>query len=135
MSKMTEFDRSALRALRVDIDSALIAVGAKHGIRLSTGNARFTADSATFKLECSLFNSDGVAESKEMVALKECYPELVNKRITFGRGTNGFIIGYNPRAHQYPFLVKTVKGVYKITALQAIGLEGSRPGSRSSTNE
>ncbi len=119
MSKITEFDKPTLRDLRADIDAALIAVGAKHGIRLSTGNARFTADSATFKLECSLFNSDGVAESKEMVALKALYPQLVNKRITFGRGTNGFIIGYNPRAHQYPFLVKTVKGVYKITSAQA----------------
>ena len=119
MSKITKFDRPALRALRTDIDAALAAVGAKHGISVTAGHASFRDTNATFKLECALLNSDGKAESKELVALKECYPELVNKRITFGRGTNGFIIGYNPRASQYPFLVKTVKGIYKITAVQA----------------
>jgi len=120
MTKITEFDKPVLRALRADINAALAAVGAKHGISVTAGNASFRDDSATFKLECALLNSDGVAESKEMLALKECYPDLVNKRVTIGRcGTNGMIIGYNHRAHQYPFLVKTVKGIYKITALQA----------------
>lgn len=119
MSKVTKFDKPTLRALRADIDAALAAVGAKHGISISAGNARFDANIATFKLNCALLNSDGKAETREMLDLKACYPELVNKRVTFGRGTNGFIIGYNPRAHQYPFLVKTVKGVYKISAVQA----------------
>ena len=119
MSKITKFDKPTLRALRTDIDAALAAVGAKHGISVTAGSASFRDTNATFKLECAMLNSAGVAESKELVALKECYPELVNKRITFGRGTNGFIIGYNPRASQYPFLVKTVKGIYKITAVQA----------------
>lgn len=123
MSKITEFNKPALRALRADIDAALAAVGAKHGIGLSAGSASFTGDNATFKLECSLLNGAGVAESKELVALRECYPELVNKQVTLNRGSVGRIIGYNPRAHQYPFLVKTVKGVYKISALQA-GIPG-----------
>ncbi len=119
MTKITKFDKPTLRALRVEIDLALAAVGAKHGISVTAGSASFRDNNATFKLECAMLNSDGKAESKEMVCLKESYPELVNKRVTFGRGTNGFIIGYNPRAHQYPFLVKTVKGVYKISAVQA----------------
>lgn len=123
MIKITKFDKPTLRALRADIDAAVAAVGAKYGISVTAGNASFRDTSATFKLECALLNSDGKAETKEMVCLKECYPELVNKRVTFGRGTNGFIIGYNPRARQYPFLVKTVKGVYKISAVQA-GLAG-----------
>ncbi|KKM81366.1 hypothetical protein LCGC14_1330470 [marine sediment metagenome] len=123
MSKITEFNKPTLIALRTDIDAALDAVGAKHGISIKAGSARFTGDNATFKLECALLNSEGIAESKELVALKECYPELVNKSISRGRKLHGTIIGYNPRAQQYPFLLQTAKGVYKITALQA-GLPG-----------
>jgi len=119
MTKITKFDRPTLRALRVEIDAALAAVGAKHGISVTASGASFRDSNATFKLECAMLNNDGKAETKEMVCLKECYPELVDKRVTFGRNYNGSIIGYNPRAPQYPFLVKTVKGVYKITALQA----------------
>ncbi len=119
MSKITKFDKSALKALRADIDAALAAVGAEHGISLKAGNARFTNDTATFKLECTLLNSDGVAETKEMIALKSLYPQLVNKSITLNRGQTGTIVGFNSRAHAYPFLVKTTKGVYKITSRQA----------------
>lgn len=119
MTKITKFDKPVLKALRADIDAALAAVGARHGIALKAGNASFTGDNATFKLECSLLNSAGVAESKTTVALKECYPELVDKQVTLSRGSVGFIVGYNPRAQQYPFLVQTPKGVYKITSVQA----------------
>ena len=121
MSKITKFDKPTLRALRTEIDLALAAVGAKHGISVTAGSASFRDNSATFKLECALLNSAGVAESKEMVALKECYPELVDKQVTLSRGTGltGFIIGYNPRAQKYPFLLQTSKGVYKISGFQA----------------
>ncbi len=119
MSKITEFNKPTLKALRADIDAALTAVGAKHGISLTAGNARFTGDNATFKLECALLNSDGVAESKEMVALKALYPQLVNKRVSIGPRTHGTIVGFNHNAQKYPFLLKTPKGVYKISAVQA----------------
>ena len=123
MTKVTKFDKPTLRALRPELNAALAAVGAKHGISITIGNGSYTGENATFKLELALLGSDGKAESKELVALKECYPELVNKQVTLNRGSTGRIIGYNPRAHQYPFLVKTVQGVYKISALQA-GLPG-----------
>ncbi len=119
MTKVTKFDKPALRALRADIDAALAAVGAKHGINLRAGNARFTGDTATFKLECVLLNSDGVAETRELLDLKAFYPQLVNKSVSIGLRTSGVIVGYKPRAQKYPFLLKTPKGVYKITSVQA----------------
>lgn len=119
MTTITKFDKPTLRALRTDIDAALAAVGAKHGISLKAGNARFTGDTATFKLECVLLNSDGVAETREMLDLKAFYPQLVNKSVSIGPRTSGVIVGYKPRAHKYPFLVKTPKGLYKISSTQA----------------
>ncbi len=119
MSKITEFNKPTLRTLRVDIDMALAAVAATHGISITAGNASFRDSNATFKLECALLNSDGKSESKELVCLRECYPELVNKQITLELEGVGKIVGYNPRAHQYPFLIQTAKGIYKITARKA----------------
>ncbi len=119
MSKITKFDKPALKALRVDIDAALAAVGAKHGINLKAGNARFDAKTVTFKLNCALLNSDGVAETKEMMDLKALYPQLVNKQVTLGPRTHGTIVGYKSRAQKYPFLLQTPNGVYKITSIQA----------------
>lgn len=119
MIKIAEFNKFTLRILRVDIDAALASVGAKHGIDLKAGNARFTADSASFKLECSFLNSDGKAETKEMIALKAYHPDLVNKQLSIGRGITGTIIGFNTRAQKYPFLLQTPKGVYKISSTQA----------------
>ncbi len=119
MSKITKFDKPTLRALRADIDAALAAVGAKHGISLSAGNARFDANTVTFKLNCVLLNSDGKAETREMLDLKALYPQLVNKRVSIGPRTNGTIVGFNARAQKYPFLLKTPKGVYKISSVQA----------------
>lgn len=119
MIKIGEFNKLTLRMLRTDIDSALASVGTKYGIDLKAGNARFTADSATFKLECSLLNSDGKAETKELTALKAYHPDLVNKQVSIGRGIAGTIIGFNSRAQKYPFLLQTPKGVYKISSTQA----------------
>lgn len=119
MIKIGEFNKLTLRILRSEIDAALASVGAKHGIDLKAGNARFTADSATFKLECSLLNSDGKAETKELTALKAYHPDLVNKQVSIGRGITGTIVGFNARAQKYPFLLQTPKGVYKITSTQA----------------
>lgn len=43
-------DRPLLRNLRTDVEAALIAVGKRHGVLLTLGNASFTSDAATFKL-------------------------------------------------------------------------------------
>ncbi len=119
MSKITKFDKPTLRALRGDINAALAAVGAKHGIDLHAGNARFDANTVTFKLNCALLDSDGKAETKEMLDLKAIHPELVNKRISIGPKTHGTIIGFKVRSQKYPFLLQTPKGVYKISSVQA----------------
>lgn len=119
MIKIGEFNKLTLRMLRGDIDAALASIGTKYDIDLKAGNARFTADSATFKLECSLLNADGKAETKELTALKAYYPDLVNKQVSIGRGITGTIIGFNSRAQKYPFLLKAPKGVYKISSTQA----------------
>ena len=45
---MNSFDRNSAKVLRSDIENALIAVGAKHGIILSLGNCRFSSNEVKF---------------------------------------------------------------------------------------
>jgi len=65
MSKIKSFDRPALKALRVSLDSALAKVAAEHGISISAGNISFTSETATIKLNAGVINASGVTVTKE----------------------------------------------------------------------
>lgn len=56
-------NRDLLRALRAEIDAAVAKIASKHGITMQTGNARFTAQSFTFKLEGALLGAPKIEES------------------------------------------------------------------------
>lgn len=118
MSKITEFNKPTLRTLRSEIDTALAEIGKTYGIDLRTGNARYDAKTATFKLNCSMLNESGDVETKEMIDLKAFHPALVNKEVKMNGGQVGIVIGFNARRHKYPFIVSTPKGRYKLTAGQ-----------------
>jgi len=45
---MNSFSRYDVQTLRRDIDAALVAVAAKHGVNISLGNCRFTLTEARF---------------------------------------------------------------------------------------
>lgn len=111
------FDKPTLRQLRDDIDAALVTVGKKHGMSLTAGNASFNASNATFKLDCSMFNSDGEAETREMIDLKAFFPEMVGLEVSLG-GIIGKVVGLSRRAKKYPFIVETTKGLFKASAEQ-----------------
>lgn len=59
-----------LDLLREEINAALAAVGAKHGVTLTAGSCRYEADggSATFKLGVARVNADGTVDSPERTA-------------------------------------------------------------------
>lgn len=119
MSKFTKFDKPGLRLLRTEIDFALAKIGETYGISLTAGNVSFNADTATFKLDCVLINSEGVGVTKEMLDLKAYFPQLVGKEISLSPSLKGRLVGYSRRAKKYPFLLRTTKGIYKITEAQA----------------
>ena len=50
---ISQFDKQNIKALRVDIDAALKAVGTKYGIVLQAGRCKFMPKSAAFNLEAS----------------------------------------------------------------------------------
>ncbi len=125
MPNITKFDRSNLKIVRHEMETALKFLEERLGVKVVVGNARFTGSHVTFKVGIATVNSDGVAETKEMLALKAFYPDLVNKAVTVGVangppqcGIKGIVIGYSTRAKKYPFIVKTDSGLYKAAESQ-----------------
>ena len=111
---ITGFDRVSCRVLSKDIEAALLAVAARHGIVIKAGRGTYTSGHLTLKIECSTVNRDGVVNSKEADDFKT-YASLydlqagdLGKTITFSfeRYT---LTGIRPKATRFPILAKRVK--------------------------
>lgn len=111
--KISKFDKTNLRALRIDINAALVAVAVKHGITPNVGNCTFQADSCNWKLEFSIAG----AESKESRALGAVVPQLEREHSctidrakvhTTASGLKLALVGWNNRAPKKPVMLEEV---------------------------
>ena len=121
MSKITQFDRQSLRALRVDLDSAMASIASKYGIELSAGNISFTSETATIKVAAGIIGSNGRAVTKEAKAFDQ-YKRLVGlSDLNVGdsvnvQGKQYTITGYKPRSKKSPVCIENAKGQgYKVS--------------------
>ena len=122
MSKIKSFDRPALKALRVSLNSALAKVAAEHGISISAGNISFTSETATIKLNAGVINASGVTVTKEAKDFAR-YKSLVGLgALNVGdtidlQGDEYTISGYKPRSKKSPVLVTKVSNgsTYKVS--------------------
>ena len=121
MSKITQFDRQSLRALRVDLDSAMASIASKYGIELSAGNISFTSETATIKVDAGIIGSNGRAATPEAKAFDQ-YKGLVGlSSFNVGdsvniQGKQYTITGYKPRSKKSPVCIENVKGQgYKVS--------------------
>ncbi|MGY8867524.1 MAG: hypothetical protein ACKVJK_18135, partial [Methylophagaceae bacterium] len=120
MSKITQFDRQSLRALRVDLDSAMATIASKYGIELSAGNISFTSETATIKVAAGIIGSNGRAATPEAKAFDQ-YKRLVGlSNLNVGdsvnvQGKQYTITGYKPRSKKSPVCIENAKGQgYKV---------------------
>ena len=108
-------DKVGIQVLRKDIDAALAAVGAKHGLKITTGNCRYGSEYATFKLDVATVTQSGAVVNKEAAALKRYYPSYVNREVDLG-GVKYKVVEYHSRKQKYKFIVENASGHrYKIT--------------------
>ena len=122
MSKITQFDRTSLRALRVDLDSAMATIASKYGIELSAGNISFTSETATIKVAAGIIGSNGRAVTPEAKAFDQ-YKGLVGLgALNVGdtiviQGADYTISGYKPRSKKSPVVVNKVSNgsSYKVS--------------------
>lgn len=93
MAHITQFDRTNIRFLRLEIEQALAAIGTKYGIEIKGGNATFVPTNMTIKLELTTKTADGTVVSKEREDYKQfasavgLKPEWLDREFTSQRMT------------------------------------------------
>jgi hypothetical protein len=119
MSKIQQFDRQSLRALRVDLDQAMATIASKYGIQLSAGNISFTSETATIKVQAGVVKN-GTVVTKEAKDFDR-YKGLVGLgSLNVGdtiqlQGKEYTISGYKPRSKKAPVLVTRDGRSYKVS--------------------
>ena len=119
MSKINQFDRQTLRALRVDLDAAMASIASKYGIQLNAGNISYTAETATIKVQAGVINKSGQVVTKDAQAFNQ-YKRLVGLgNLNIGdainiQGKEYTISGYKPRSKNAVLVQRDGRG-YKVS--------------------
>jgi len=101
-----EINRTLLRTLRAEINTEIEKVGQKYGISLRVGNASFTPETFTFKLEGGLI-VNGIAIDRDRQAFKAnalylgLAPNDLGREFNF-QGNVYKIVGLKPSSKKYP---------------------------------
>lgn len=113
--QITNFDKPTIKAIRVAMDDALAQVEKAYGIKISTGNARFSGNEVTFKVKANTVTSDGVANTKEADNW-ELYKRTIGLEwLNVGdqimlQGKYFTLKGYNTRARKSPIQIEDMQG-------------------------
>jgi hypothetical protein len=128
---MAALTKQQISQIRADLATAMAAVSAKHGVDFNLGTIRFGADTMSGKLTGVVRGAAGASTATptdpKLVALLTKgvrvlgHPSIneTDKYHSLSLGTVRFV-GYNSRAHKFPFIVSTTGGKrYKISTLSA----------------
>ncbi len=122
---MTIINRPKIAEIRTDITEALKAVGDKHGIKISTGSASFSAAAMTMKLEIVTLGDGGVerdldAEAFTRSALNSgLSPSDLGKTINL-EGRPLTIAGYRPKARKHCIVLKSPDGLVFVASAETV---------------
>jgi len=99
---MEQFDRTTLKVLRKEINSALSAVCETHGITITLGNISFSNNEASIKMKANIEGAPTKEESMySSYALITDLPPL-HSVVKLFDGKEYKIIGWNTKARKYP---------------------------------
>ncbi|MBC8428244.1 hypothetical protein H8D04_00030 [bacterium] len=112
-------DRNTVKMISNDIEKALGDVANKYNVVINRGNASFTSDNMTLKLNVSTIGNDGNVMTKEatdfntyasMYGITKSLGDVVNYM-----GGEYKIVGFKPRSKKYPVIVEKLNdgGRYK----------------------
>jgi hypothetical protein len=110
-TKLTTIGRQECRTLRAEISEHLAEFAAAHGLAVQVGNAKYTANSVTFKLELALISEGGDAMTSDAEAFRvNAIHYGLNPADLFRefRGPRGAakIIGLSTRSRKRPIIVE-----------------------------
>jgi len=105
-------DKKTAQNISSDLEVVLKKFAEARGLQYSRKNGKFSSTDFTLPIVFTEMNEDGVAETKELRALKIYEPNLVGKSFV-SQGEKHEIVGYNTRAPKFPIQTKTSRGGYK----------------------
>ena len=113
--KISNFDKPSIKAIRVAMDAALAKVEKQYGVKISTGNARFSNDEVTFKVKANVIGTGGVVKTKEAQAWDIYASTQGLGHLSVGdtiqlQGKSFTIAGYNTRARKSPINITDSNG-------------------------
>jgi len=113
--KISNFDKPSIKAIRLAMDQALAKVEKQYGVKISTGNARFSADEVTFKVKANVISKGGIVKTKEAQAWDLYAPTQGLGHLSVGdsielQGKSFTIKGYNTRARKSPINIEDHNG-------------------------
>ena len=120
---MTTLSKPAVANLRKELEAALALVAAKTGVDFTVGIIRFDATSARCKIEGVVRGATGAATpvSPKEAALGR-YAYILGNAFDENKEYRSMslgvvkVVGYNAKAHKYPFIVQLRNGKrYKLT--------------------
>ena len=111
-NKINSLDRTAVRRINDDIQSALDAVAKRYGVQIKVGNSRFSNTNCTTKIDISTVNEGGTAMTKEATDFNRFAASFgITKKLgdTFEFRYDRYeITGLKPRSSKYPVLAKNL---------------------------
>ena len=113
--KVSNFDKPSIKAIRTAMDAALAKVEKQYGIKISTGNARFSNDEVTFKVKANVIAKGGIVKTKEAQAWDIYATSQGLGHLSVGdsvqlQGKSFTIKGYNTRARKSPINIEDANG-------------------------
>lgn len=130
MSKITRFDRPVVVQFRSDFQKDLDVLSQKYGLKIALGNAKFTSENVSFKLEVAVVGKAGALTReatafKSMARMYDLSPDLLGKKILLKSGKLVVVEGLNPRCHKYPVIVRLPNA--KRMKVSVLGIKTSVP--------
>lgn len=113
MNKVNSLDRTSVRQINSEIESALKAVAEKYGVAIKVGNSRFSNNNCTTKIEIATVAESGEVLTKEAVDFNRYASSMfqITKKLgdTFEFRYDTYeIVGLKPRSSKYPVLAKNL---------------------------
>ena len=123
--------KEKLNKIRLDLNAALIEVGAMNGVVFKVGNMRYSSDNVQIKIEAFNTNGAGADTNFDQMAWEKDCEWLGFKKEDFGkaftiRGRTFTVSGLKPANTKYPIIGTGPEGgKYKFQADQV--LRGLKP--------
>jgi uncharacterized protein YejL (UPF0352 family) len=103
MTKFTKFDRTNLKALRVEMAAVLEKYGVAANLEIAVGNMKFSEAEVEIKVTAKVIGVKTRADS-----MLETMIKLKGLKLKNAKGDE--LVGYNSRAHKMPFIYQNAAG-------------------------